>query len=143
MRKVINPGSITFSWSKLPARVYVEIKYEDGNLSIHGVEGPLPSGNCRGSCGQILDDVRQVKPAKEWTYEMVSKLCDIWERWHLNSMRAGCEHQRNSGREFEVGEPCPVCGYRYGSAWLREEVPQDVIGWLESLPDAKHQPAWV
>ena len=26
--------------------------------------------------------------------------------------------------------PCPVCGYRYGTSWVREEVPQDVIDWL-------------
>jgi hypothetical protein len=40
-------------------------------------------------------------------------------------------------------KPCPVCGYKYGSSWLKEEVPQDVIDFLKSLPDASKQPAWV
>lgn len=39
--------------------------------------------------------------------------------------------------------PCPVCGYKYGSAWKTEEVPQDVIDWLFSLPDSELTPAWV
>jgi hypothetical protein len=34
-------------------------------------------------------------------------------------------------------------GYRYGSAWLTEEVPADVLDFLRSLPTADRQPAWV
>lgn len=40
-------------------------------------------------------------------------------------------------------KPCPVCGYKYGSSWLKEEVPQDVIDWLFSLPEPTVTPAWV
>lgn len=40
-------------------------------------------------------------------------------------------------------KPCPVCGYKYGTSWLTEEVPQEVIDWLFSLPDTKVKPAWV
>ncbi|KKK83807.1 hypothetical protein LCGC14_2789720, partial [marine sediment metagenome] len=32
--------------------------------------------------------------------------------------------------------PCPVCGYKYGSAWLYEPLPQDVIDFL--LPLRNH-----
>lgn len=28
---------------------------------------------------------------------------------------------------------CPVCGYKYGTAWKKEEVPSDVIEWLYNL----------
>ena len=42
-----------------------------------------------------------------------------------------------------LGRPCPVCGYKYGSAWQTEEVPKDVIEWLFDLPDTKIKPAWV
>lgn len=38
---------------------------------------------------------------------------------------------------------CPVCGYRYGSAWKKEEVPQDVLEFLVGLPNTTIQPAWV
>lgn len=47
--------------------------------------------------------------------------------------------------ESELGilcKPCPVCGYKYGTAWKLEEVPQDVIDWLFALPDTKVTPAW-
>lgn len=55
--------------------------------------------------------------------------------------RAGVKEE-----ESELGllcKPCPVCGYQYGSAWKREEVPQDVLDWLFALPDAEKRPAWV
>ena len=29
-------------------------------------------------------------------------------------------------------EPCSVCGYEYGSAWLKEELPANVIAEIES-----------
>lgn len=38
---------------------------------------------------------------------------------------------------------CPVCGYAYGSAWLYEPVPDAVLDFLESLPDAPTRPAWI
>mgnify|MGYP001580030912 CR=1 FL=1 len=31
-------------------------------------------------------------------------------------------------------KPCPACGHKYGSAWLMEKVPADVIAWLRALP---------
>jgi hypothetical protein len=42
-----------------------------------------------------------------------------------------------------MSKPCPTCGYRYGSAWRKEDVPQDVIDFLRSLPKTDKQPAWV
>lgn len=32
-------------------------------------------------------------------------------------------------------KPCEVCGYKYGSAWLHEDVPGEVIEFLASLPE--------
>ena len=40
-------------------------------------------------------------------------------------------------------KPCPVCGYKYGTAWVKEEVPQEVIDWLFNLPSTEITPAWV
>ena len=33
--------------------------------------------------------------------------------------------------------------YKYGSAWLKIEVPADVLAWLAALPDTDRAPAWV
>lgn len=48
--------------------------------------------------------------------------------------------------ESELGilcKPCPVCGYKYGSSWIKEEVPQDILDWLFALPETKVTPAWI
>lgn len=42
-----------------------------------------------------------------------------------------------------LARPCPVCGYGYGTAWRKEEVPGEVIDWLFSLPASDTAPAWV
>ena len=42
-----------------------------------------------------------------------------------------------------LSKPCPACGYKYGSAWLKEEVPPEVISFLEALPSTDIKPAWV
>ena len=42
-----------------------------------------------------------------------------------------------------LGRKCPVCGYEYGSAWIKEDVPREVVDWLFALPDARKRPAWV
>lgn len=51
MNKIINPGVGKYG------RVYCKIKYDGKSLSISGVEGPKANGNCRGSCGQIQDEL--------------------------------------------------------------------------------------
>lgn len=42
-----------------------------------------------------------------------------------------------------LAKPCPVCGYKWGSSWRAECVPEEVLNWLEALPDSKRTPAWV
>lgn len=41
-----------------------------------------------------------------------------------------------------LSRACPVCGYKYGSAWLYEEVPENVVTWLHDLPSARVPCAW-
>ena len=212
---------------------FVEVIYKDGKLSITGVEGPLPNGNAIGSCGQICMgmDVETMMPALGWTKPMLARLLEIWNEWHLNDMRAGCEHQRAtwdisekltvtsytwstkfhkerekaakgnmSMAEYEyfaevanrvysvttdtkspkyetdtvkdllaedwikpgkteeklagwvyeyehpkglLCKPCEVCAYKYGSAWLRVEVPDSVLIELQNFPYTDMRPAWV
>lgn len=39
-------------------------------------------------------------------------------------------------------KPCTACGYAYGSAWLYEEIPQDVLEFLEALPNDTAECPW-
>lgn len=243
MVKVVNPCVCNTYQGN--ANAYAKIKYEYGELSICGVVGPQRNGNCKGSAGQCIDEIRSGEPTEEWTHEMLQKFCDIWDRWHLNHMNPCCEHQRelgwmkNVGDEVKIekwtltneaskakkaaekkaidflkagksfyptkeevayanmpyevkvyngegipyhdtiyldayelkekdclgrsnieykkrgwisysehplgllGRPCPVCGYKYGHSWKKEEVPEKIIKWLFDLPATKTQPAWI
>ncbi|WP_370755005.1 hypothetical protein [Gemmiger formicilis] len=40
-------------------------------------------------------------------------------------------------------KPCPVCGYKYGTTWKTEQVPENVLQFLYNLPDSTRDPAWV
>lgn len=244
MKKIVNPCKCEMrNGRKYNAFARIEFDEYSGRLSICGVVGPTRHGNCMGSAGQCVDEIREGIPTEDWSEEMLSKFCDIWDRWHLNDMRPTCEHQRELGwderakkkvyrynicltdeirdakrkaekeaikalregvtftpteeqvevavlpdctmvysyenepvlpkgykrstwlghcgqpkppectslgwvypKDFDDGlltKPCPVCGYKYGSAWLKEDVPEEVINFLKALPDTKITPAWV
>lgn len=150
----------TLTCNRRHISVYARIKYESGRLSICGVEGTLSSGNALGSCGQISQPKIE-NYASGWTLEKVSKLWQVWDRWHLNDVRAGSPKQEKFLREHPVKAVYPDFhydkasdalkeaglnpdnGYTYGSAWLTEEVPEGVLSWLKSLPDSDKTPAWV
>lgn len=199
--------------------VFVITKWDGRRLSITGVEGPKGDGDTIGACGQVmLGHEHHTNRIPEY-----DQLAEVWDRWHLNDMRPGCEHQRaekwgeetlevvsykltseawalkraaeaeamRAGKAGEVAnldatgrallgskvllsrytppdadsplsgcyevekrenkraswvrqdehprgvlsKPCPTCGYKYGSAWLFEEVPEDVLLFLAGLSD--------
>lgn len=67
-----------------------------------------------------------------------------------NGLEHSCTHYETRGlinyKDNPLGllcKPCPVCGYEYGSSWLTEEVPEDVIEWLSNLPRTTVKPAWI
>lgn len=174
--KIIRPGSGP------KGSVFCKIVFSGGCLSISGVEGPKRNGDAKGSCGQINMhpwDLHKFAPG--WDATLVDQFLAVWDRWHLNDMRPGCEHQRaegwdkrpidpakplqSYGKHFQgqrscpwnmlgwltredhpdglLSVPCPTCGYKYGSRWMKEDVPEDVLQFLAGLPDADQTPAWV
>lgn len=34
-------------------------------------------------------------------------------------------------------KPCPTCGYKYGSAWLREELPPEIVAEIKSWSETE------
>lgn len=146
---------------------FCRIEFNDGKLSITGVEGPKRNGNARGSCGQIImGEWEFTSYAPGWNPELVARFREVWNRWHRNDMRAGSPAQRAyleahpitdrahhyeqtrdslraAGLNPDPGYTHNGKPYSYGSAWLREEVPAGVIAFLESLPDTDITPAWV
>ena len=214
--------------------LHVTIRYSaDGTLGISGVHGAQRNGECIGSAGQCVDVLSDIKAdtlAPGWDLDMVARLRNTWERWHLNDMRPNCEHQvgpewdarapitlytyrlnldlmraqraaergvlttvksgervdpsdllvhllslpfeivtdgdaengpdateyslksqetKSAGNVYPtehpggiLTKPCNVCGYKYGTAWKKEEVPADVLEWLASLPEASEPNPW-
>ena len=87
---------------------------------------------CGGQCldeSDILDAVENGKLCKKdkATYLEILRL---WKNYHLNGMNAGCEHQKEGS---PAGSVCPVCGYRYGSAWLYREIPEKDLEAIKHL----------
>lgn len=132
-----------------PYKIEVHIDYKDKRLSITGEVYENHRGVGGGQCYDELTEEFGDDPR-------TARLVELWKRWHLNDMRAGCEHQRRSwdvakkitvkGEEKAAGwvtqnehpegllsKPCSVCAYRYGTAWLFEEVPSEVIKELRGL----------
>lgn len=162
--KIVNPGKV--ACGKFNRQFFAEISFKDGCLSIHGVIGPTKGGNSYGACGQIQDELDRLVPGKDWNAEDVSKFQKIWKRWHLNELNGGSPKQEAFLRELDaknegIGyqqacEALKEAGiyedadfiykgkpYRYGSAWLKEEVPVEVLEWLQNLPESAVKPAWV
>lgn len=149
MDKIINIGS-TEHGGNIFCRIRIESQETRKGASmerllITGVEGPFRSGNCKGACGQIVmslkDTIDSITPAEGWTTEGIKEFFEVWDKWHLNDMRAGCKHQ-TTWKNDKVGVPCSVCGYKYGSAWNYEPLPESVITYLKSLPVSKTIPVW-
>lgn len=94
--KIISPCMCEIPLRKKPARAFVRIEYKDGKLSMVGSIGPTYNGGCYAG-GQCHEEIREGKPTDLWDEEMLQKLCDIWQKWHLNDLRPYCEHQKQLG----------------------------------------------
>jgi hypothetical protein len=138
--------------------IFATIKLNSGRLSITGVEGPYSNGNCAGSCGQIDMhewDISEFAPG--WSPELVQQFREVWGSWHLNDMTAGSPAQRaflksrpGLARDYlKAVEALESAGlspdpqymhegkpYKYGTAWLKREIPDAVIEFLKALPEA-------
>jgi hypothetical protein len=105
------------------------------NWEIDGYGELHMTGDCGGSSGQCLDEIRdnlhKIDGTIEW--DLCHEMLEVWERWHLNHMRAGCEHQRAAGWTIaRLSERCPVCEYQYGHAWLKESIPESIVNQINN-----------
>ena len=166
--KVIRLGTQRPAWTKRGFDTFCKITFADGVLSITGVEGPLASGNARGSCGQIDMHLRPehiADFAPGWNRSTVAHFLKVWGRYHLNDMKAGSAVQEEylrtnpipreeyaypkshfvvaSERLAAAGLNPDPDGYKYGTAWKREEIPADALQFLAALPDTDKQPTWI
>lgn len=199
--------------------ITVEIKFDGKRLSITG-DISNRSKTQLYACGQInmSIDPKKINYADPWNEIRFTHFLAVWNRWHLNDMRAGCEHQerdwdknkelqiptytwtteyhnareRAADGQMSMGEyqlfrtisqkalgvtihenkapeiielllnaktikldkietksahwvtpnehpegiltkPCEICGYKYGTAWNCESVPEEVLEYLKTV----------
>jgi hypothetical protein len=100
----------------------------------------IPKGARRvHSCGANAPaELRSVVTfAPGWDAAKAERLAEIADRWHLNDMRAACAHMvdlpDDPTYDARKDITCPVTGYRYGTAWLVEPLPVDVIDFIVNL----------
>ena len=132
MRKIIYPIQ-TQCLDGIFRNVKVSLSFKESRLSIVG-SASMMSGQIWQYLQSLNSEDYQLQEG--WTEEMYRRLLDIWERWHLNDMRAGCVHQRAMDWNVDehLGKPCPICGYKYGYVWIFEPIPDEIIEWLFNLP---------
>ncbi len=106
------PFSRTITFTRPDGRIWVDVVWNGTRLSITGEVSHSRGSNRRGvnthSYGQCLDELGTA-PAER-------RLYTLWERWHLNDMRAGCEHQRAAGwatRPIDPGKPLGAYGRHF------------------------------
>lgn len=143
--------------------VWVTIEWDGARLAFQGAFGPKSNGNAKGSCGQIVDDLQKQAPYLKSLLRpgQIQQIAKLWKRWHLNDMRAGSPKQMELLRTLRAQpdwlasyeRDCTALadagllvddGYRYGSEWLIEEVPAEVIDELRVIiaaaPTSKRYP---
>lgn len=133
----INVG--TYEGKKVLVEVEIKLKESSRETTTHkhvkSYRTLSLSGSYNGGGGQIVDRLKELDTVSIPEQDL-KDLIEIWERWHLNDLKAGCEHQEpipvSSDHPEYVhykwlnSKRCPN-GYKWGSAWLVEELPQEVI----------------
>ena len=124
MKKILLPCKAK-TWDNKYWPVFIKVETERGYLSFSGVHGPLKSGNAKGGAGQIDMEFKHRNPNHDdnRTSQFLSPLLtfnwsrkkwyDLLEYWHDWHLK-------------------PI-----------DEVPENVIEFLESLPESKIKPNWI
>jgi len=109
------------------------------------------SGEAAGHLGQCVETIREAGAGNA----DIQRLCDIWDRYHLNGLKAGTRAQLhylesvpNAKGYDEIKAALGFAGldpdrntapdsppYSYGSAWLFEPVPAEILAELAALLD--------
>lgn len=85
--------------------------------------------------GQVIDECEKAYSNSE--DKLAKAICDMWRKYHLNDMHAGTKRQEDLlkyCKSHDYKEQCDFLekhsmlfdnGYKYGTAWLKEEIPTE------------------
>jgi len=136
-------------------RVLVEMEYkekEKGRWTLSCVaEVRNANGSGCSAAGQVVDELESRFPGLFAEGTGLEALPRLWRRWHGNDFRAGTPAQEEALRRWHAANPGarlgldearkvlaaegldPDGGYRYGSAWLFEEICREDVAEILSI----------
>ena len=132
LKKTIDLGLADFGlWHGRRTRAIVHIELDSENV-LH------ITADIRGvGYGQTLQEIKKAYKGNE----LAEKICYWWENYHLNNMHAGTPKQEEALNKAGItnwADDYDICrkylesigllydnGYKFGSAWLKEEIPAD------------------
>ena len=88
------------------------------------------------SGGQNIDKINEIFKKNILVY----RLHWLWKHYHLNDMRPNCIHQRTGSFHDEeiMSQVCKHTGYLYGSKWLFEVIPPDIVLEVQTIITANN-----
>lgn len=135
----------------------VEIREEPNGEKVFSASGGIWDAHHTDyvMCGQCLDSILEEIPELKKN-DLYMEIYGLWHRCHLNNMRAGSPKQENaiekwlnSGNQYDYETACEFLRsiglyedkeyikdgkpYRYGTAWLYEEIPDEDMSKIERL----------
>ena len=147
MKKTFNFGKVRFNNNRKENLVTVDIKLtDDGCFTASGMIWNRIQTDCIAG-GQCLDTIKECLPNNK----TFNQIYNIWKLYHLNDMTAGSPKQNDVIDKYFNNNPFPhdydlICmalksidlledksfihkdkPYRYGSAWLKTEIPPNII----------------
>lgn len=132
MKKTIDLGLADFGlWHGRRTRAIVHMELDDKNV-LH------VTADIRGvSYGQTIDEVEKAYKGNP----LAEKIVNWWRKYHLNDMHAGTPKQEEALNKAGItnwADDYDICrkylesigllydnGYKFGSSWLKEEIPAD------------------
>lgn len=101
-------------------------------------------------CGQIYDEVlKEINNLKRVEKSKIKRIIEIWKQYHLNDLKAGTIKQenyikelKNNGFKYDYSKALEELrkinldidnGYKYGSSWLAEVIPDNILIEIKEL----------
>ena len=88
--------------------IFFELRSEETTAgpTFSGVIGESGRDGSWGQVHELLDKlIAQGQYTTPWTKDKLEQLARLWRRWHLNNLKAGCEHQRAARWEERPIDP--------------------------------------
>lgn len=124
--------TLTFKKSHFVASIDLELRDLDDNKIEFSAYGSIKENGKIIRCGQCIDSIAKLFPKNS----SIKRIEEIWKEYHLNSLHAGCIHQRAFEKEpYEkhMDEHCSICDYTYGTKWIYEPLPESIIEEIKSF----------